>query len=585
MRELLALNKYFKKYKKAFILGVICVFISNIFGIFVPAIIRTAIDDSVFHAAVFIDANPFTKGLLWVFLGFGLLILFASIGKGIFTYLMRQYIIKTSRRIEFDLKNAIYDQFQKLSSKFFQENYTGDMMARVGEDVSNVRMYAGPVVMYVANLVFAFITVIYKMVSVNATMSAFVLIPLPFLSFLIYIISKKIHVYTAQIQAQLSTISTFAQESFAGIRVIKAFAVEDEFEEKLNEESEKFRSLNLKLAFVNALFFPLMQLLMGLSTLLVLYLGSKYVVEGTFSIGNFAEFIIYLNLLIWPVASLGWTSALAQKAAASQRRINYILDISPEDIHAGIPFQFNDNISLKDVSYRFSDKTKDSLSHINLELPKGCKLGIIGKTGSGKSTLIRTIMRELDASGDIVVDGRPLQDFTLDSFRRDISYVPQDVYLFSDTIFNNIALGGDTHDETAVKLAASLAHLDLDFEQLKEGINTMLGERGVSISGGQKQRVSIARALMADAQLFIMDDALSAVDSETEYEILKNIYGHLQGKTVIISSHRVAAVSQADVVITMDEGKIVEMGSPAELLKSNGYFARQHKLQTKTTDD
>jgi ATP-binding cassette, subfamily B, multidrug efflux pump len=446
-------------------------------------------------------------------------------------------------------------------------------------------MYAGPVVMYVANLVFAFITVIYQMVSVNATMSAFVLIPLPFLSFLIYIISKKIHVYTAQIQAQLSTISTFAQESFAGIRVIKAFAVEDEFEEKLNEESEKFRSLNLKLAFVNALFFPLMQLLMGLSTLLVLYLGSKYVVEGTFSIGNFAEFIIYLNLLIWPVASLGWTSALAQKAAASQRRINYILDISPEDIHAGIPFQFNDNISLKDVSYRFSDKTKDSLSHINLELPKGCKLGIIGKTGSGKSTLIRTIMRELDASGDIVVDGRPLQDFTLDSFRRDISYVPQDVYLFSDTIFNNIALGGDTHDETAVKLAASLAHLDLDFEQLKEGINTMLGERGVSISGGQKQRVSIARALMADAQLFIMDDALSAVDSETEYEILKNIYGHLQGKTVIISSHRVAAVSQADVVITMDEGKIVEMGSPAELLKSNGYFARQHKLQTQTTDD
>jgi ATP-binding cassette subfamily B protein len=585
MRELLALNKYFKKYKNAFILGVICVFISNIFGIFVPAIIRTAIDDSVFHAAIFIDANPFTQGLLWVFLGFGLLILLASIGKGIFTYLMRQYIIKTSRRIEYDLKNAIYDQFQKLSSKFFQENYTGDMMARVGEDVSNVRMYAGPVVMYVANLVFAFITVIYQMVSVNATMSAFVLIPLPFLSFLIYIISKKIHVYTAQIQAQLSTISTFAQESFAGIRVIKAFAVEDEFGEKLNEESEKFRSLNLKLAFVNALFFPLMQLLMGLSTLLVLYLGSKYVVEGTFSIGNFAEFIIYLNLLIWPVASLGWTSALAQKAAASQRRINYILDIDPEDIHEGVPFQFNDNISLKDVSYRFSDKTKDSLSHINLELPKGCKLGIIGKTGSGKSTLIRTIMRELDASGSIYVDDRPLQDFTLDSFRRDISYVPQDVYLFSDTIFNNIALGGDTYDEASVKLAASLAHLDSDFEQLKEGINTMLGERGVSISGGQKQRVSIARALMADAQLFIMDDALSAVDSETEHEILKNIYGHLQGKTVIISSHRVAAVSQADVVITMDEGKIVEMGSPAELLKSNGYFARQHKLQTQTTDD
>jgi len=584
MRELLALNKYLKTYQKALILGVICVLISNIFGIVVPTFIRTAIDDAVFHASIFNSPNSFTDGLLWVFLGFSLLILIASVGKGIFTYLMRQYIIKTSRRVEYDLKNSIYDQFQKLGTRFFQENYTGDMMARIGEDVSNVRMYVGPVIMYVANLTFAFITVIYQMVNVNAAMSAFVLVPLPLLSFLIYLISKKIHLYTAKIQTQLSTISTFAQESFSGIRVIKAFAVEKEFGKKLNDESEKFRSLNLKLAFVNALFFPLMQLLMGMSTLLVLYLGSKYVVEGTFTVGNFAEFIIYLNLLIWPVASLGWTSALAQKAAASQKRINEILDKEPEDIYAGNDFTFQREILLKSLNYRFADKTKDSLQDIDLIIPKGHKLGIIGKTGSGKSTLIKCLMRELDANGTILVDGLNINTFSLDSFRKEISYVPQDVYLFSDTIRNNIALGGDNPSDEEVLKAASLAYLDNDFKQLKNGIDTLLGERGVSISGGQKQRVSIARALLSNSELFIMDDALSAVDSETEHEILKNIYGHLKGKTVIVSSHRIAAVAQADTVITLAEGKIIEMGSPSELLKSNGYYARQHKLQTQTQD-
>ncbi|MDA8896257.1 ABC transporter ATP-binding protein/permease [Bacteroidia bacterium] len=580
MRELLALNKYLKTYQKALLLGVICVFISNIFGIVVPTFIRTAIDDAVFHASFLQSSAAFTDSLLGVFIGFSLLILIASIGKGIFTYLMRQYIIKTSRRIEYDLKNSIYDHFQKLSTRFFQVNYTGDMMARIGEDVSNVRMYVGPVIMYVANLTFAFITVVYQMIHVNAAMSAFVLIPLPFLSFIIYIISKKIHLYTAKIQTQLSIISTFAQESFSGIRVIKAFAVEQEFGEKLNKESEKFRLLNLKLAFVNALFFPLMQLLMGLSSLLVLYLGSRYVVEGTFTVGNFAEFIIYLNLLIWPVASLGWTSALAQKAAASQKRINEILDKEPEDLHAGDPFNFEKSIVLKDINYKYADKTKNSLSDITLKIPKGHKLGIIGKTGSGKSTLIKCLMREIDPEGFIQVDSKDLDSFSLNTFRKKVAYVPQDVYLFSDTIKNNIALGGDNPSDTEINRAAKMAHLEHDFDQLKDGIHTLLGERGVSISGGQKQRVSIARALLAKSDLFILDDALSAVDSETEHEILKNIYTHLDGTTLVICSHRIAAVSQADTVITMDEGKIVEIGRPSELLAKKGYFARQHKLQT-----
>ena len=580
MRELFALNKYLKTYQKALLMGVACVFISNIFGIVVPTFIRTAIDDAVFHASFLQSSAAFTNSLLVVFLGFSMLILLASIGKGIFTYLMRQYIIKTSRRIEYDLKNSIYDHFQKLSTRFFQVNYTGDMMARIGEDVSNVRMYVGPVIMYVANLTFAFITVVYQMIHVNAVMSAFVLIPLPFLSFIIYIISKKIHLYTAKIQTQLSAISTFAQESFSGIRVIKAFAVEREFGDKLNKESEKFRRLNLKLAFVNALFFPLMQLLMGLSSLLVLYLGSRYVIEGTFTVGNFAEFIIYLNLLIWPVASLGWTSALAQKAAASQKRINGILDTAPEDLYSGAPFTFEKSIALKGVNYKYADKTKNSLSDITLEIPKGHKLGIIGKTGSGKSTLIKCLMQEIDPEGLIRVDSKNLNSFSLDTFRKKVAYVPQDVYLFSDTIKNNIALGGDKPSDTQINKAAKMAHLEHDFDQLKDGIHTLLGERGVSISGGQKQRVSIARALLVNSELFILDDALSAVDSETEYEILKNIYTHLDGTTLVICSHRIAAVSQADTVITMDEGRIVEIGSPSELLAKKGYFAKQHKLQT-----
>ncbi len=580
MRELFALNKYLKTYQKALLLGVICVFISNIFGIVVPTFIRTAIDDAVFHASFLQSSSALTNSLLGVFIGFSILILMASIGKGIFTYLMRQYIIKTSRRIEYDLKNSIYDHFQKLSTRFFQANYTGDMMARIGEDVSNVRMYVGPVIMYVANLTFAFITVVYQMIHVNAIMSAFVLIPLPFLSFIIYIISKKIHLYTAKIQTQLSAISTFAQESFSGIRVIKAYAVEREFGDKLNKESEKFRRLNLKLAFVNALFFPLMQLLMGLSSLLVLYLGSRYVIEGSFTVGNFAEFIIYLNLLIWPVASLGWTSALAQKAAASQKRINRILDTAPEDLHSGTPFTFEKSIALKGLNYKYADKTTNSLSDITLEIPKGHKLGIIGKTGSGKSTLIKCLMREIDPGGLIRIDAKNLNSFSLDTFRKKVAYVPQDVYLFSDTIKNNIALGGDNPSDTQINEAAKMAHLEHDFDQLKDGIHTLLGERGVSISGGQKQRVSIARALLVKSELFILDDALSAVDSETEHEILKNIYTHLDGTTLIICSHRIAAVSQADTVITMDEGKIVEIGSPSELLAKKGYFAKQHKLQT-----
>ncbi len=580
MRELLSLNKYLAKYKNLLILGVLCVIFANILGALLPSVLRVAIDDAIFHGTHFNQMPHFLQAFGTVFLGYSALLLLLSIGKGIFTYLMRQYLIKTSRHIEFDLKNSIYNQFQKLGATFYQKHYTGDMMARIGEDVSNVRMYVGPVIMYVANLLFAFVTVIYQMLQVNTALSAWVLLPLPLLSFIIYLISKKIHTYTAKIQGQLSNISTFAQETFSGIRVIKSFAAQNHFENKLSTESQKYRQLNLKLAFINALFFPMMQLLMGLSTLLVLILGSKYVLQGNFSIGNFAEFILYLNMLIWPVASLGWTSALAQKAAASQKRLNHILQHPTEDINKGADFEFNQTLQFKNVSQKYEGQEKNTLHNINLEIPKATKIGIIGKTGSGKTTLLRSLLRELSVEGQICADGTDIANYSLASFRNKISYVPQDVYLFSDTIKNNIAMGSQHATHAKIDQVVKLAELQTDLKQFENGIDTLLGERGVSISGGQKQRVSIARALMADAEIFVLDDALSAIDSITEHRIIDNIYTYLNHKTVIIASHRIAAVAKADIVITLDQGKIAEIGSPQQLLASNGYFAKLHKLQT-----
>lgn len=586
MRELLSLNVYFKKYSGRILAGVLFVILSNIAGIFVPVLVRQGFDEAAvqynlggLHGAL----NIFHPAVM-VALGFGLAILLAAAIKGLFMYAMRQFIIVVSRHVEYDLKNDIYSHYQKLDLSFYRKNYTGDMMARIGEDVSNVRMYIGPAVMYFTNIIFVFITVIFQMFTVNPLMTAYVLIPLPVLSISIYYVSVIINRRTTEIQAQLSKLTTFAQETFAGIRVIKSFGAESNFTRDFEKEGFEYKKRNLRLAFVNSLFFPLMMLLIGLSNLIVLYLGGLEAARGTFSAGNIAEFVIYLNMLIWPVASLGWTTALVQKAAASQKRINEFLNNEPGQNTGGEkPFVLEKKISFENVRFAYEGSKTVALNDVSLEIPRGTILGITGRTGTGKSTLAQLLMGlYVPDSGTISIDDVPLPDISVPSFRHSVAYVPQDVFLFSDTIAANIAFGSEETDvpEEAIMKAAAAAGLSRDIESFPDGLNTMLGERGVTLSGGQKQRVSIARALLRNADLYIFDDCLSAVDGTTEMEIIREFTRELRGKTAVIISHRAAPLSLTHKIVVLGLGKIAETGTRDELLKLNGAFAELYRKQS-----
>lgn len=585
MKELFSLNVYFKQYAWRILAGLLFVLLSNIAGIYVPVLVRQGLDEAVLQASIaaglgrsVIAASVF-KTALW----FGFFIVIAAIVKGIFMYLMRQYIVVVSREIEYDLKNDIYSHYQKLDTSFYRKNFTGDMMARIGEDVSNVRMYAGPAVMYFANILFVFITVIFQMVSVNPQLTLFVLLPLPLLSYSIYKVSSIINKRSTEIQTQLSTLTTFTQETFAGIRVLKSFGAEQHFQNAFEKEGTEYRRRTMRLAFVNSLFFPIMLLLIGLSNLIVLYLGGLEAAKGTFTTGNIAEFIIYLNMLIWPVASLGWTTALVQKAAASQKRINEFLNTEPVGETAGThEFVFQSEIEFKDVEFTYENASTPALTDLNIKVQKGKIIGITGHTGSGKSTIVQLLMRLYQPiSGTISVDAVPINTLKMDDFRHHVAYVPQDVFLFSETIEQNITFGREDGQTTLEELNAvvQMAALDADLLQLPDGLQTILGERGVTLSGGQKQRVSIARALLRNAELYVFDDCLSAVDAATETKIIGNLKAHLNGKTAIIVSHRVAPLSFADEIIVLDEGRIAEQGSPEKLLETKGLFAMLYEKQ------
>lgn len=581
VKELLALNIYFKHYRKPIIIGLLFVFLSNIAGVYIPVLVRQGLDEAVFASKLSAVLEG-SGNAGFIALAFGLLIVIASLIKGFFMYLMRQKIVVVSRHIEYDLKNDLYQHYQQLDVAFYRRNFTGDMMARIGEDVSNVRMYTGPAVMYFANILFVFVTVIFQMVNVNAYMSLYILLPLPFLSFSIYKVSTIINNRTGEIQRQLSAITTYAQETFAGIRVLKSFGAERFFEEGFEKESKEYRERSLKLAKVNSLFFPLMLLLIGFSNLLVLYLGGLEVARGNFSTGNMAEFLLYLNMLIWPVASLGWTTALVQKAAASQKRINEFLQ-TPAITEAdnAVPFQFERELRFEHVTFTYEGKETAAVKDINFTLRKGEILGITGPTGCGKSTLAHFIMRQYEpAQGAISFDGVNVNTIRRDAYRQAIAYVPQDVFLFSDTIYENIAFGAPSEVSAAdVEKAAAMACLLGDIQGFPMGMNTMLGERGVTLSGGQKQRLSLARALLRQADLYVLDDCLSAVDLETEKQIISNLKAALNGRTAIIISHRVAPLSFANEILVMDLGEIVEHGSMDTLLKLKGSFAGLYERQ------
>ncbi len=589
MKELLALNIYFRRYAGKMLFGICCIVLSNVVGVYVAVFVREGLNEAVLHrqTAAGLGGEALIGAVYKAAIGFVVLLLLAAALKGLFMYLMRQSIVVVSRKVEYDLKNDIYNHYQQLGLSFYRAHFTGDMMARIGEDVSNVRMYVGPAVMYFANIIFTFITVIAQMLMVNTQLTLWVLIPLPFLSYSIYHVSKIINRRNTDIQNQLSVLTTASQETFAGIRVIKSFGAESAFFDDFSAKTEEYRRLNMRLAVVNSLFFPLMILLVGISTLMVLYLGGRAVEAGTFSAGNIAEFILYLNMLIWPVASLGWTTALVQKAAASQKRINEFLDHEGEkDEAAVVPFQFNKEITLRNVDFTYPGAVKPALTQINLTIPKGSILGITGKTGSGKSTLAQLLTAQISPDiGEILFDEKPPGAFSRKDFNNHMAYVPQDVFLFSDTLAENIAFGLAEGEETDEKIeeAAAQAGLARDIAQFPLGLKTMLGERGVLLSGGQKQRVSIARALIKDADIYIFDDCLSAVDADTEKEIINSLTRKLQGKTAIIISHRLASLQAASHIVLLDEGKIAEEGAFSELVRTGGSFAELYKLQSNTT--
>ena len=579
MKELSYINKYFSKYKKNLISGIIIIIAARILLLITPGLIRNSINVIDNYRTGTISNFEIVENEL---INNIFLILLASVLAGVFTFLTRQTIINVSRYVEFDLKNEIYDQYQKLSLNFYKVNQTGDLMNRISEDVSKVRMYVGPAFMYSINTITLLVIVIIYMYKQSPILTFYTLSPLPFLSITIYKLSKLINKRSIVVQEKLSELSSFTQESFSGITLIKSYSIENKNYEDFNSLSEKCKQSQISLVKLQALFFPLMILLIGLSNLFVIYIGGIQYFEGNLEgIGTIAEFIIYVNMLTWPVASLGWISSIIQQAEASQKRINEFLKEKSEIVNQNdTKFNFNNEIEFKNVGFTYKDTGINALNNINFKLKKGDKLGIIGKTGSGKSTLLNLIVRlyNLD-EGEIKVDTKNINSIDIQSLRSHIGYVPQDVFLFSDTIENNIKFGSINSTDKEIINVCKIADIHNNIEGFENKYKTLLGERGVNLSGGQKQRISIARALIRKPKLLIFDDCLSAVDTETEENIIKSLNNLNYPTTSIFVSHRISSIKNANKIIVLNDGKIEQYGTHKKLMSEDGYYKQTYNQQ------
>tara|TARA_B110000305_G_scaffold242116_1_gene320059 strand:+ start:2558 stop:4312 length:1755 start_codon:yes stop_codon:yes gene_type:complete len=577
MKSLSYLNKYFIKYKWRMLLGILFIIGTNLAKVLMPQYFGDVTDDLKEWNSTY---NP--DDLFYYAFKVGGYYIVLSLIAGIFLFLTRQTIIIMSRYIEYDLKNEIYQQYQKLSYTFFKKNNTGDLMTRISEDVTKVRMYLGPGIMYTINLAVLSILVISVMISINGWLTLVVLAPLPLMSFIIYKVASRINKISTTVQKEQSFMSTLVQETFSGIRVIKAYDRTKEIEDKFNLSANGYKNKNMKLVFVNALFMPTIFILVGLSSVLCIYLGGIFHINGDMTIGDITKFIFFVNMLTWPFASVGWVTSLIQRAAASQERINEFLKEEPEIVNRSQePLVFKKEIEFRNVSYTFPNSGVQAINNLSFIIEKGESLGIIGRTGCGKSTIIQLLTRQVEPqSGVILIDGKNINDCNLDELRSRTSVVPQDVFLFSDTIKNNISFGlnkGDTSEEMLIEVTKQ-AHVYHNIVEFKSGFDTLLGERGVNLSGGQKQRISIARALIRTPEILILDDCLSAVDTETEKIILRN-FKNMNDVTSMIVSHRVSSIRNASRIINIAEGRLTEKGTHEELIQANGTYAELYQKQ------
>jgi len=578
MKALQYLNKYFLKYKYRLLLGIVITVCSNLLALQVPQFIRESVNAAEdYRNGIVTDLDLVKSDLLDNIL----LIIGAALLAGFFTFLMRQLIIVTSRLIEFDLKNEIYQQYQLLSLNFYKKNRTGDLMNRISEDVTKVRMYFGPAVMYFLNMLVLFIVAIIKMYSIDPTLTLYTVLPLPILSVSIYILSSIIHKRSTIVQQYLSKLTANAQEIFSGISIIKSYNIENKAIVEFDKLSNKAKDKNIHLYKANALFHPLMMLLIGLSNILVIYIGGLRYMDGLISIGVIAEFIMYVNMLTWPVAVVGWVTSIIQEAEASQNRINEFLKIEPE-ITNNNPNEsiIKGSIEFKNVTFTYDDTNITALKNISFKLPQGKTLAILGNTGSGKSTIINLIARLYDVGiGEILIDGVNIKSLNLNNLRKSIGFVPQEAFLFSDTLKNNIKFGDENASDEKIEKAAKNAYIHHNIIEFNKSYDTYIGERGVTLSGGQKQRISIARAIIKDPEILIFDDCLSAVDTETEEIILNNLNNISKNKTTIIVSHRISSIKNADSIIILENGEIIQQGTHNELINIDGYYKELYDQQ------
>ena len=578
MGELKYLNKFFYHYRSKIIIGIIITIIARIFALVAPNLIGNSI--------TLIEQYTLNNSIELVYLKEQLLkniifIILSALIAGLFTFIMRQTLINVSRFIEYDLKNEIFEKYQELNVKFYKNNRVGDLMNRISEDVSKVRMYVGPALMYTINTISLFVIIITYMISIDPKLTMYTIIPLPILSILIYKLSRQINIKSKRVQESLSKLTTFSQESFSGISIIKSNTIEDKVNDFMIEFSSETKDKSVDLAKFQSWFFPMMLLLIGCSNILVIFIGGNQYINGEINLGVLAEFIIYVNMLTWPVATVGWVTSIVQQAEASQKRINEFLSEKNEIISVNQnDYKIKGELEFKGVSLKYPETNIEALSEIDFKINAGQSLGIIGSVGSGKSTVLELIVRNYDPdSGKILIDNKCLKDHNIEVIRRDIGYVPQTTFLFSDTIYNNINFGNINSKAEDIQYFSKIACIHDDIMSFPKKYASMLGERGINLSGGQKQRLAIARALIKNPQILILDDSLSALDTETEHNVIKNLKKEIKDITKIIVSHRISTIEKCDLILVLNSGKVIEYGTHKKLCEINGYYKETYNKQ------